>query len=89
MVEVRRIDIKLNEIRAQNPSYQDLDDKNNQAFYLKALNWLGDFYTGGRDTDKYLYRDDAWSRYMEGLQYENSQEFDDARISYQKAAEAL
>ncbi|MEP0072369.1 MAG: hypothetical protein ABJE79_06675 [Marinomonas sp.] len=87
LVEVRRIDIKLNEIRAQNPSYQDLDDKNNQAFYLKALNWLGDFYTGGRDTDKFLYRDDAWARYMEGLQYENSQEFDDARISYQKAAE--
>ncbi|MEO9275101.1 hypothetical protein ABFY09_09570 [Marinomonas sp. 5E14-1] len=87
LVEIRRIDIKLNEIRAQNPSYQDLDDKNNQAFYLKALNWLGDFYAGGRDTDKYLYRDDAWARYMEGLQYENSQEFDDARISYQKAAE--
>jgi hypothetical protein len=87
LVEVRRIDIKLNEIRAQNPSYQDLDSQKNQAFYLKALNWLGDFYTGGRDTDKFLYRDDAWGRYMEGLQYENSQEFDDARISYQKAAE--
>ncbi len=87
LVEARRIDIKLNEIRAQNPSYQDLDEKENQAFYLKALNWLGDFYTGGRDTDKFLYRDDAWGRYMEGLQYEISQEYDDARISYQKAAE--
>ncbi|QUX94428.1 hypothetical protein C0J08_02930 [Marinomonas sp. CT5] len=86
LVEVRRIDIKLNEIRAQNPSYQDLNAKENQAFYLKALSWLGDFYTGGRDTDKFLYRDDAWARYMEGLQYEMSGEFDDARISYQKAA---
>jgi len=27
LVEVRRIDIKLNEIRAQNPSYQDLNAK--------------------------------------------------------------
>jgi len=87
LVEVRRIDIKLNEIRAQNPSYQDLDEKENQAFYMKALSWLGDFYTGGRDTDKFLYRDDAWARYMEGLQYEMNGEYDDARISYQKSAE--
>jgi len=86
LVEVRRIDIKLNEIRAQNPSYQDLNAKENQAFYMKALSWLGDFYTGGRDTDKFLYRDDAWARYMEGLQYEINGEYDDARISYQKAA---
>ncbi|ETI60592.1 hypothetical protein [Marinomonas profundimaris] len=86
LVEVRRIDIKLNEIRAQNPSYQDLNAKENQAFYMKALSWLGDFYTGGRDTDQFLYRDDAWARYMEGLQYEINGEYDDARISYQKAA---
>ena len=86
LVEVRRIDIKLNEIRAQNPSYQDLNAKENQAFYMKALSWLGDFYTGGRDTDKFLYRDDAWARYMAGLQYEIDGEFDDARISYEKAA---
>ena len=86
LVEVRRIDIKLNEIRAQTPSYQDLNAKENQAFYMKALNWLGDFYTGGRDTDKFLYRDDAWARYLAGLQYEIDGEFDDARISYEKAA---
>lgn len=86
LVEVRRIDLKLNEIRAQNPSYQDLNAKENQAFYMKALSWLGDFYTGGRDTDQFLYRDDAWARYMEGLQYEINGEYDDARISYQKAA---
>ncbi|MBU1467515.1 MAG: hypothetical protein KJ883_14395, partial [Gammaproteobacteria bacterium] len=66
LVEMRRIDIKLNEIRAQTPSYQDLNAKENQAFYMKALSWLGDFYTGGRDTDKFIYRDDAWARYMEG-----------------------
>ncbi|MEO9653896.1 hypothetical protein [Marinomonas sp.] len=86
LVEVRRIELKLNEIKAQTPSYQDLDDADNQAFYLKALSWLGDFYKGGRNTDKYLYRDDAWARYMEGLQYELQAEYDDARISYQAAA---
>ncbi|MGO2513781.1 hypothetical protein [Marinomonas polaris] len=86
LVEMRRIDIKLNEIRAQTPSYQDLNAKENQAFYMKALSWLGDFYTGGRDTNKFIYRDDAWARYMEGLQYEMNGEIDDARISYEKAA---
>lgn len=86
LVEVRRIDIKLNEIRAQNPSYQDLNARENQVFYQKALSWLSGFYTGGRNTDQFLYRDDAWARYMEGLNYEISGDIDDARISYQKAA---
>lgn len=86
LVEARRIDLKLNEIKAQTPSYQDLDDKDNQAFYLKALSWLSKFYTGGRSSEKYLYRDDAWARYMEGLQYELSKDYDNARISYQDAA---
>lgn len=87
LVEVRRIELKLNEIKAQNPSYQDLEDAKSQAFYLKALSWLGDFYSGGRNTDLYLYRDDAWARYMEGLQYEQQGQYDDARISYQAAAQ--
>ncbi|AEF56017.1 hypothetical protein [Marinomonas posidonica] len=87
LVEARRIDIKLNEIRAQTPSYEALDAKKDQAFYEKAISWLSRFYTGRLDRDKFLYRDDAWARYMEGLQYEISGEYDDARISYQKAAE--
>ena len=87
LVEVRRIDIKLNEIRAQTPSYQDLDAKQDRAFYEKAISWLSSFYTGRLDSDNFLYRDDAWARYMAGLQYEISGEYDDARISYQKAAE--
>lgn len=87
LVEARRIDIKLNEIRAQTPSYEQLDAKKDQAFYEKAISWLSRFYTGRLDRDKFLYRDDAWARYMEGLQYEISDEYDDARISYQKAAE--
>lgn len=86
LVEVRRIAIKLNEIRAQTPSYQDLNARKNQAFYKEALGWLANFYSGGRDTDQFLYREDAWARYVEGLQYEISGDYDDARISYQRAA---
>ncbi|BFM50642.1 hypothetical protein [Marinomonas sp. THO17] len=87
LVEVRRIDIKLNEIAAQTPSYQELDAQKNSAFYEKAMRWLSSFYTGRLNRDNFLYRDDAWARYMTGLQYEISGEYDDARISYQKSAE--
>lgn len=86
LVESRRIDLKLNEIAAQNSSYEQVDDKN-KGFFEKSLNWLAGFYTGGVDPEIYSYREDAWARYLEGVQYEASGEFDDARIAYQKSAE--
>ena len=85
LVESRRIDLKLNEIAALNPSYDDIDGAN-KAFLSKAVDWLSGFYTGGINSDDYVYRDDAWARYMEGLQYEVSGEYDDARIAYQASA---
>ena len=85
LVESRRIDLKLNEIAALNPSYEDIDGAN-KAFLSKAVDWLSGFYTGGINSDDYVYRDDAWARYMEGLQYEISGEYDDARIAYQASA---
>lgn len=86
LVEARRIELKLNEINALTPSYEDIKGKN-KAFYQRALSWLSGFYTGGIDRDEFIYRDDAWGRYMEGLQYEISGEYDDARIAYQRAAQ--
>lgn len=86
LVESRRVDLKLNEISALTPSYEDLNDKN-KAFYTKALDFLSGFYTGSLNSDNYLYREDAWARYLEGIQYESSQSYDDARIAYQKSAE--
>ena len=56
LVEVRRIAIKLNEIQAQTPSYQELNAKENQAFYMKALRWLSKFKTVGSDTDYPILR---------------------------------
>ncbi|WP_438462335.1 hypothetical protein [Marinomonas sp. PE14-40] len=85
LVESRRIDLKLNEIAALNPSYDDIDGAN-KTFLSKAVDWLSGFYTGGINSDDYVYRDDAWARYMEGLQYEVSGEYDDARIAYQASA---
>lgn len=86
LVESRRIDLKLNEIAALSPSYEDIDGSN-KAFLSKAVDWLSGFYTGGINSDDFIYRDDAWARYMEGLQYEVSKEYDDARIAYQAAAQ--
>ncbi|WCN10692.1 hypothetical protein [Marinomonas mediterranea] len=87
LVEARRIDLKLNEIAAQSTSYSELNAKEDQAFYMKALEWLGNFYQGGRSSEQYEYREDAWARYLEGIQYEKSKEYDDARISYESAAQ--
>ncbi|TPE54358.1 hypothetical protein FJM67_05280 [Maribrevibacterium harenarium] len=86
VVEARRIDLKLNEISALTTSYAELDAKENQAFYMKALDWLGNFYAGGRSSEEFQYREDAWGRYLEGLQYESAGDYDDARISYTNAA---
>lgn len=84
LVEARRIDLKLNEISALTPSYDDVNGE--KPVYKKALNWLSGFYTGGIKTEDFVYRDDAWGRYIQGLQYELSGEYDDARIAYQQAA---
>ena len=86
LVESRRIDLKLNEIAAISPSYEDIDGAN-KTFLNKAVDWLSGFYTAGINSDDFIYRDDAWARYMEGLQYEISGEYDDARIAYQNAAQ--
>jgi len=85
LVESRRIDLKLDEINRQTPSYSDIKSEN-KSFLEKTLNFFSGFYTGTLDRDKYAYRDDAWARYIEGLLYEVAQEYDDARIAYQAAA---
>ncbi|MCZ2723636.1 hypothetical protein O1D97_18965 [Marinomonas sp. 15G1-11] len=85
LVESRRIDLKLNEINLQTPSYADIKNEN-KSFIEKSLNLFSSLYTGQLDKDKYAYRDDAWARYLEGLLYEKANEYDNARIAYQAAA---
>lgn len=85
LVEARRIDLKLNEISALTPSYESVNAE--KPLYKQALTWLSGFYTGGIKSGEFVYRDDAWGRYIQGLQYEISGEYDDARIAYQQAAQ--
>ncbi|MAX99669.1 MAG: hypothetical protein CMI08_10805 [Oceanospirillaceae bacterium] len=86
-VEARRIIIKLNDINSRKGNYQQKKDKDERTFskIMKVFNLLlGNFV----DTDDWQYRDDALAHYMAGVSFEMNGEYDDARISYQKAAEA-
>lgn len=84
-IEVRRLEMNLSAIANEKGSYQDQKDEDEALFsklskIFNALN--GDFL----DKGKLIYRQDAWANYLSGLTYEQNGEYDDARISYQKAA---
>ena len=86
-VEARRMIIKLNDLNDQKGDYKVLKDKDEETFasIMKVLAILaGDLI----DEDKFEYRDDAYAHYLTGLSFELNQEWDDARISYEKAAKS-
>ena len=88
-VEARKVDILLGEIANARGDYKELADKKAQTF-TKVLDMFGKVFLGSRvDKDWMVYREDAFVRYLAGLAYELNREWDDARISYQKAAELL
>lgn len=86
-VEVRKVDSLLNAITTARGDFQDLKDEQESNF-SKVTN-IFNFLSGGREsTNDLLYREDAYIRYISGVIYELNGEYDDARISYQKAAQA-
>lgn len=84
-VEARQIDIKLTAIQNEEGTYQEARDKKQRLFgkLMSIFNAL----EGKMDKDKLIYREDAYVRYLTGLVYEQNGEIDEARISYQNAAE--
>ncbi|MBT11466.1 MAG: hypothetical protein CMI02_05460 [Oceanospirillaceae bacterium] len=86
-VEARRIIIKLNDINSRKGNYQQKKDEDERTF-SKIMDvfdlLLGNFVK----SDDWEYRDDALAHYLAGVSFEMNGEYDDARISYQKAAEA-
>ncbi|NOR51163.1 MAG: hypothetical protein GQ470_00950 [Gammaproteobacteria bacterium] len=85
-IEVRKVDILLADIANQKGSYDELQNtKKGDFFKIKKI--FSDLYSGFRMTDDFVYREDAYLRYLSGVIYEINGELDDARISYQKAAE--
>lgn len=86
-VEARRLDITLNTFNANDGDYLEqasrVDGRGRQV--LRLLDALrGRYY----DPESLRYRDDAWSRFLIGVTYENQREWDNARIAYQQAAQA-
>lgn len=83
-IESRKLGIRLNALNSDKGNYTDLKDD------TRVLSTLLDiFYKLRRDlidSRQLEYRDDAMAHYLTGITYEMNKEYDDARISYQKAA---
>jgi len=86
-VEARRVIIKLNDINSRKGNYQQKKDEDEQTF-SKLMDIFSLLMGNMVKTSDWEYRDDAMAHYLAGLSFEMNGEYDDARISYQKAAEA-
>src|SRR5690554_4217527 len=84
-VESRRLVMRLNEINDRKGNYS-AEDEDAQTF--RSLLKLFDTLLRGNliDLDSLKYRDDAMAHYLTGLSFEMNREYDNARISYQRAA---
>ena len=86
-VEARRLIIKLNDISDRKGNYKQKKDKDEETF-TKLLSVFSKLMGNLVNNDDWQYRDDAMAHYLAGLSFEMNREYDNARISYQKAAEA-
>lgn len=86
-IEARRLIIRLNELKNRKGSYSEQKSKDEQTF-TQLLKIFQKLQGNLVDMDKLQYRDDAMAHYMTGISFEMNGEYDDARISYQNAAQA-
>lgn len=85
-IEARRMLIRLNDLNSQLGTYAEIKQKEKGTF-SRMLSVLEEL-SGGLDKETLVYRDDAFAHYLIGLTFEMNAEYDDARISYQKAAQS-
>lgn len=84
-IESRRIDLILSTIENKQGSYQEQADKEKSLF--SKLMRIFDRLNGEIiDKNKLVYRNDAFGHFMAGIIYEQHNEYDDARVAYQKSA---
>jgi len=84
-IESRRIDMVLSDIEAQKGNYQEQADREKSMFskLMRIFNKLtGEII----DRDKIVYRNDAFGHYLAAVIYEQYNEYDSARVAYQKSA---
>src|SRR5690606_18829172 len=79
--------IRLNDLNSRKGTYAEQNDKDQQTF-TKLLKIFEKLQGNLVDMDKLQYRDDAMAHYLTGISFEMNGEYDDARISYQKAAKS-
>jgi uncharacterized protein len=84
-IESRRIQLRLDDLDSQVGSYQQLKDEEDSTFG-KLMNIYGTLMGNLVDMDQLKYREDAMASYLTGVSYEMNGELDDARISYEAAA---
>ena len=84
-IESRRLGIRLNALNSDKGTYAEQKDENDRLF-AQVLDGLSALQGNLIDLDTLEYRDDAMAHYLTGITYETNGEYDNARISYQKAA---
>jgi hypothetical protein len=85
-VEIRRLDNTLSSISFEEGNYEQVKEEEEKTF-AKLMDLFSKFRGNWLDEDWLVFREDAYARYLAGVMYEKAGNFDDARISYQKAAE--
>ena len=83
-IESRKLGIRLNALNADKGDYKEA--KNDKQLFSTLLDIFYKLRRDLIDSRKLEYRDDAMAHYLTGITYEANGEFDNARISYQKAA---
>lgn len=86
-VEARRLTIRLNDIASRKGTY--MADAGDERTFGALMDIFNKVLRGNLvDLDSLRYRDDAMAHYLAAISFEMNNDFDDARISYQKAAQA-
>lgn len=86
-IESRRLLLRLQALKNNEGTYDNASSDKERTFsqvmdVFKVL--MGNLV----DNDALTYRDDAMAHYLTGVSFEMNGEYDDARISYQKAADS-
>jgi hypothetical protein len=84
-IESRRLGIRLNALNSDKGTYAEQKEIDDQVF-SQVLDVFSSLRGNLIDHDSLEYRDDAMAHYLTGITYETNGEYDNARISYQKAA---
>lgn len=84
-VEVRRLNIRLDQLTNRQGDYAQRNAQQRQltAFLLDLFRVLS---AGTVDRPELVYRDDGYAHWFSGLLFEMAGEWDNARVSYERAA---